>query len=72
MTAAGRAFGEWWSDVWGDDFPNGVEFDKEDLADAFVSGWAAAMGAEWETSAVQMLGIEGGEKLGPAHPGAPR
>lgn len=72
MSAAGGAFGEWWAREYGADYPTGTEFDKEDMGLAYVSGWEAAMGSRWETSAVPMLGTEGGQDLGPAHPGAPR
>lgn len=59
MSAAARAFEEWFDDEWGVDYPAGTEFDKEDLGVAFIIGWNRAMRATWEP---------GGR---PAHPGAP-
>lgn len=65
MSAAARAAEEWWNDHghFGEDFPTGVEHDKDDMLCAFMDGWNAAMSSEW---------VDADGPIGPAHPKAPR
>jgi hypothetical protein len=48
MSAVARLFGEWWSERYPDNQPDGTEFDKDDLAEAFQAGWGACYHARWE------------------------
>jgi hypothetical protein len=48
MSAVARLFGEWWAGRYPDDHPDGTEFDKDDLAEAYAAGWEACYHARWE------------------------
>jgi hypothetical protein len=77
MSAAERAFKEWYRAAWqgyADPAIVGFAFEGLDLAEAFAAGWEAAMYAEWVewvTSDVPLLGIKGGDHLRWVHPGHP-